>query len=591
MASKSGWTESTDNLANMPRVESPEELVVGSSKLFDGDNIRFVPMPTPDPKDPLNLPTWRKWSAIAALCFFGSLALSAEFIVGALVPVFVLEYSGIDPHILSQIDIGALNKPGEVNLDPIKILAGLGGPPLYQVALLASVPLLVNGLSSYLLVPLSIAIGRRPVLLLSGFLAWTGGLWAGFSQGLGSHLAARCFQGFGAGAVEALIPLIIQDMMFIHQRNQAISSVGASQGLLVVSLGIASPLIVSRLTWRFIYWITSGVGVLAWIGLILLVPETRWIRSDDELAGKEVYPLRPGETRPRIDEVTYRPRSNWDEFGIMNYGYEWKEARKSTIDMFKTTLFPNIIWVIIINSILVSLQGALSQVASSLLIAAGWKFETLGFIVIPILVASPFIWFFGGYVADWISNFIAKRNGGQREPEAHLISLIFPILASIVGPILFGYAGEHIRELPSIVVLVSIFLVGFGLLTANTIFAVYLVESYPRYAGPVLVNVSSARLIVGFIMSFNVTTWIEELGFFKNFGIYSAALAGVSMLLPVMYKYGKPMRAWTAGRLEPSIKPAKAVEDDEQYWNNNERPGQWQDEKMGNPVIVMGRPI
>ncbi|KAK1965076.1 major facilitator superfamily transporter [Colletotrichum sublineola] len=590
MASKSGWTESTDNFANVPKVESPEELVVGSSKLFDGNNIRFVPTPTPDPKDPLNLPTWRKWTAIGALCFFGSLALAAEFIVGALVPVFVLEYSGINPHILSQIDIGALNKPGEVNLDPIKILAGLGGPPLYQVALLASVPLLVNGLSSYLLVPLSIAIGRRPVLLLSGFLAWTGGLWAGFSQGLGSHLAARCFQGFGAGAVEALIPLIIQDMMFIHQRNKAIASVGASQGLLVVSLGIVSPIIVSRLTWRFIYWITSGVGVLAWIGLILLVPETRWLRSDDELAGKEVYPVRPGETRPRIDEVTYRPRSNWDEFGIMNYGYEWKEAKQSTIDMFKTTLFPNIIWVIIINSILVSLQGALSQVASSLLIASGWKFETLGFIVIPVVIASPFVWFFGGYVADWISNWLAKRNNGQREPEAHLISLIFPILASIIGPILFGYAGEHIQELPAIVVLVSIFLVGFGLLTANTIFAVYLVESYPKYAGPVLVNVSSARLIVGFIMSFNVTTWIEQLGFFKNFGIYSAALAGVSMLLPIMYKYGKPMRAWTAGRLEPSVKPAKVLEDDEQYWNKNERPDQWQDEKM-DATVSMGRPI
>lgn len=153
-------------------------------------------------------------------------------------PVFVLEYSGIDPHILTQIDISALNKPGEITLDPIKILAGLGGPPLWQVSLLASVPLLVNGLSSYLLVPLSIAIGRRPVLLLSGFLAWTGGLWASFSQGLPSHLAARCFQGFGAGAVEALIPLIIQDMMFIHQRNKAIASVGASQGFLIVSLGI-----------------------------------------------------------------------------------------------------------------------------------------------------------------------------------------------------------------------------------------------------------------------------------------------------------------------------------------------------------------
>ncbi|WYZ39290.1 hypothetical protein EsH8_III_001204 [Colletotrichum jinshuiense] len=590
MASKSGWTESTEDLANVQRVDSPKVMVAGSTQLFDGENIRFVPMPTPDPKDPLNLPNWRKWTSIGALCFFGSLALAAEFIVGALVPIFVLEYSGIDPHIINEIDISKLGPPGEVNLDPLKALGGLGGPPLYQVALLASVPLLVNGLSSYLLVPLSIAIGRRPVLLLSGFLAWTGGLWASFSRSLGSHLAARCFQGFGAGAVEALIPLIIQDMMFIHQRNMAISSVGASQGLLIVSLGIVSPIIVARLSWRYIYWITSGVGVIAWIGLILLVPETRWIRSDEELAGKEVYPLRPGENRPRIDETTFRPRSNWDEFGIFNYGYEWKEAKQSVIDMFKTFLFPNIIWVIIINSILVSMQGAAGQVGSSILIAAGWKFETLGFVVIPVVIASPFVWFFGGYVADKISNYVAKRNNGQREPEAHLLSLIFPLIASVIGPILFGYAAENIRSLPSIVVLVSIFFIGFGLLTANTIFAVYLVESYPRFAGPVLVNVSSSRLIIGFIMSFNVTTWIEDLGFLKNFGIYSAALAGVSMLLPVMYIYGKPIRAWTAGYLEPStpILPAKTLDDDDQYWNNDKP--EWQDEKMGAPIGI-ARPM
>jgi MFS family permease len=153
--------------------------------------------------------------------------------------VFVLEYSGIDPKILAQIDISALLPPGQVNVNPVGLLAGLGGPPVYQVALLSSLPLLVNGIASYILVPLSIAIGRRPVLLLSGVMAWTGGFWAGFSNSLGSHLAARCFQGLGAGAVEALIPLIIQDMMFINQRNKAFASVVASQGFIIVALGIA----------------------------------------------------------------------------------------------------------------------------------------------------------------------------------------------------------------------------------------------------------------------------------------------------------------------------------------------------------------
>ena len=146
-----------------------------------------------------------------------------------LIPVFALEYAGVDPKILSQVDLSAISAPGVVNLNPLSVLSGLGGPPLWKISLLASLPLLTNGISSYFLVPLSISIGRRPVLLACGVMAWSGGFWAGFSRSLESHIAARCVQAVGAGAVEALIPLIIQDIVFIHQRNTAMSSVWSAQ--------------------------------------------------------------------------------------------------------------------------------------------------------------------------------------------------------------------------------------------------------------------------------------------------------------------------------------------------------------------------
>lgn len=266
-----------------------------------------------------------------------------------------------------------------------------------------------------------------------------------------------------------------------------------------------SPIIVARLSWRFIYYITSGAGIFAWIALIFLVPETRWIRSADELgtflflfdlslsldtradpddtAGKEVYLLRPGETRPRLDPITYGPRTYGTEFGVLTFGLEPRAALRSVWETLKTTVFPNVLWVIAINSLLVSIQGAAGQVGSSVLIAAGWDFEKLGLAVLPIVVASPFVMVFGGYVADLISNMHAKRNGGRREPEAHLLSLIFPMSAGIAGSFLFGYVGENVRTLPSIVLLVAVFLIGFGFLTANAIFSVYLVESYPQFAG------------------------------------------------------------------------------------------------------------
>lgn len=267
------------------RGNGAEAQVVGSTQLFKDGKLQCIPMPTPDPKDPLNLPEWRKWAAIITLSLFGALALSAETIVGALVPIFVLEYAGIDPKILGKIDLSTLNlsSVGGKPADPIQLLNSLGGPPISKVDLISTLPILVNGIASYILVPLSIGVGRRPVILFSGVMAWAGGLWAGFSTSLNSHIAARVFQGFGAGAVEALIPLILQDMLFINQRNKAFSLISAGQGLFVVSIGLTSPLIIINLSWRWLYYITAGAGIIVWIAMIFFVPETRWERSQDEL--------------------------------------------------------------------------------------------------------------------------------------------------------------------------------------------------------------------------------------------------------------------------------------------------------------------
>lgn len=274
-----------DAMARVEGGRSGANEVVGTTQLYVDGQMRCVPMPTADPKDPLNLPEWRKWSAIVTLSLFGALALSAEAIVGALVPIFVLEYAGIDPKILGSIDLSALSitSPSGKPADPLQLLSSLGGPPISKVNLISTLPILVNGVASYILVPLSMAIGRRPVILLAGVMAWAGGLWAGFSTSLDSHIAARVFQGFGAGAVEALIPLILQDMLFINQRNTAFSLVSAGQGLFIVAIGLTSPIIVVKLSWRYIYYITAITGIVVWIAMIFLVPETRWVRSRDEL--------------------------------------------------------------------------------------------------------------------------------------------------------------------------------------------------------------------------------------------------------------------------------------------------------------------
>ncbi len=215
----------------------------------------------------------------------GSLALSAEIIIGSLIPVFLLFYSGVDVRILNTADFKTISGGSASGVNPFAIIPpGVMPADIGKISTLATIPLLTNGIASYFLVPLSIAVGRRPILLIAGTCAWAGGLWAGLSTSLDEHLIARAIQGLGAGAVEALIPLIIQDMVFIHQRNKAMSTIVSTQGIIITALGIVAPYIASNYDWRWLYYITAGLGFVAWLLILFFVPETRWMRSKEELS-------------------------------------------------------------------------------------------------------------------------------------------------------------------------------------------------------------------------------------------------------------------------------------------------------------------
>jgi predicted MFS family arabinose efflux permease len=54
--------------------------------------------------------------------------------------------------------------------------------------------------------------------------------------------------------------------------------------LIIVGIGIGSPVIVVTLGWRYVYYITSALAIAAWFGILILIPETRWIRTAEELS-------------------------------------------------------------------------------------------------------------------------------------------------------------------------------------------------------------------------------------------------------------------------------------------------------------------
>ncbi|KAG5979940.1 hypothetical protein E4U55_004564 [Claviceps digitariae] len=515
---------------NMPAEHSAEK------HLFENGMVNLIPMPTADPKDPLNLPDWRKLIAIFSVCLFGSMAAAAELILGAMLPVFSFEYAGIDPKVLVKIHL-----PSGIN--GLTALAAFPGPPIWKIYLLGSLPILMIGVANFFLVPLSIAVGRRTVLLATGIIALAGCLSSGFTHSLEAHLACRVIQALGAGTVESLIPFIIQDIVFYHQRNAAISVVFATQGLIVVALGLSAPYIIGHASWRVIYFVTAGAGFLFWIIMFFVLPETKFDRSDDEMNGIPATPLRPGQTRPDIDYQNYPVRRWKEDLRVYQGKVDWNEGLTALWDSLRTFFYPHLFFITMLNSAVIAATLAAGYTAAPQLLTApwSWPFYHLGFCLLPVILAAGASFVVSGWGADRLANWLAKKRG-NRDPEIQALNLVLPCLVGVIGCLLFGFAGENPQKFHWIVFLIGLGMIAFSFLATNTIGIVYVLESHPHLAGPSLVNIASFRCLIAFVLSFRVSEWVADLGYLKTFFIYAGILSAFMFFIPIIYVWGPSWR-------------------------------------------------
>ncbi|GKT47341.1 putative MFS-type transporter [Colletotrichum spaethianum] len=507
--------------------------------LYRDGHLILQPAPTKDPRDPLNLPLSRKILACFCLCCFGALAAAAELILGAMLPVFALEYSGLDPKILKPLTSSGGLPSGS---DPLKILSNLpGAPPIFQIYLLASLPVLVIGLANLILVPMAISVGRRPVVLATGLLAVIGCIWSGSSQSLLSHLLARCVQAVGAGTVESLIPFILQDMIFVHQRNSWISGIFAAQGLIIIILGIAAPYIIIDMSWRYMYYITAAGAGFFLVGVYFFLPETRWVRTRAEMNTLDGVPRK--ETGQK-----HIPRTFRYNVALFHGKMEWRKGWNAFVDTLRTFFYPQIFFITMLNSVMIACAFAAGYTVAPALLTApwSWDFMLLGLCLVPVLIAAVAVAFVTGSFADWMANRIAKKRGA-RVPENQLINLIVPTIAGTVGSIMFGLAGSDQEHYSYITFLTGLGLMAFGFLGANSIGAVYVLECYPHLAGPALVNIASFRCLLAFALSFKISDWVVEMGYFNAMMIYTGLISGFAVFIPVVYYYGPAWRKrWPA---------------------------------------------
>ncbi|KIX09064.1 uncharacterized protein Z518_00142 [Rhinocladiella mackenziei CBS 650.93] len=257
----------------------PAHGIVDAAHLFQEDSSGrvtgrlLIPRPTEDPKDPLTWSLWRKHLALATICFFVFLS---NYITASITPILV--------HIIQDFEVS-----------------------LTKASYLITFNILFLGIGNLFWIPLSLKIGKRPVLLLSSAIFFASSIWAAVAQSWGSLFGARIIQGFGASSSEALGPSVVADLYFLHERGTKVgvytfmiaggSALGGTFAGLVAD---ANP------DWRWVFWMNTILTGVCFLNTVLFQAETNFQRPGEFETGEGLESSRLASIRARANPSWFK---------------------------------------------------------------------------------------------------------------------------------------------------------------------------------------------------------------------------------------------------------------------------------------------
>jgi DHA1 family bicyclomycin/chloramphenicol resistance-like MFS transporter len=121
---------------------------------------------------------------------------------------------------------------------------------------------------------ISDSFGRRPVVLwgLTAFTIASAG--CALSQSIGQLILFRAMQGLSTGAGIVVSCAVIRDMFPPSQAQKVMSQVTIFFGVAPAIAPMVGGWMLVHVSWHGIFWFLTGVGVVLWIAIYKLLPET-----------------------------------------------------------------------------------------------------------------------------------------------------------------------------------------------------------------------------------------------------------------------------------------------------------------------------
>ncbi|CAF3537270.1 hypothetical protein SNK05_010748 [Fusarium graminearum] len=501
-------------------------------------DIVLVPRPSSDPEDPLNWTYHRKLLAVS---------MAYLYVLGTGIATS-LQYS-----VLADIT-------KDTGISTANLVQGTG------------VMFLFFGWACLIWQPIALTYGRRGVYLLTMLLTIPIMTWTAYSSSAGVWFAHRVLIGIIVSPIESLCEVTVFDLFFAHNR-------GTYMGLYVAILfgsNFLAPLVAGWFNdaygWRWTMHFGAIICAVCFVIMFFFMEETMYFRgaSIESQVVEDTTHTEPMKTKMNGDEESrdvgtdsqngsqpsttppttkHSINSGWGK-------YTWFKVlpgRPSNTDMLRMVYrpvlmifhFPTVAWAGFLYGINLAWYNVLNGTASPVLSSKpyNWSAALVGCVYAGPIVGAAIACLWVGKAADWIALWLARRNGGIREPEQRLWVLLVSGIISSAGLIVWGVGAYY--QVHWVGLVFGLGMLTVGCVAGGAIAVSYNVDCFKEIAGETTVSIMLIRNTIGFGFSYAITPWWTSQGL-KNCFITAAMISlACTFTFLIMIVYGKRLRRWS----------------------------------------------
>ncbi|KAK8127835.1 MFS general substrate transporter [Apiospora sp. TS-2023a] len=518
-----------------------DDLLPGSEVVFKENGelaqgeLVLVPHPSNNSDDPLNWSATWKTIIIANQFVFVFISIMTPLAIAPMTQIFEAEFHKTLP----------------------------------QVNMLFGAAAITLGYANFLIVPAANVFGRRPVIIVCGLICILANIWQGLVTSYPSFIGARVISGIGAAANESIMPMVISDILFVHQRGRSMTFYFWAYFMGLFIGPIISGAIASQISWRWFFWVCTILQGVSWILTIVAHPETKYERSDPGSPTGSVFNMalpsdkqdgpnasdsegRTSSPARAPSTVQLRPvgRPSKEQFSLiprMRFNYSLAKVTRDIVSPIQIFSFPIILWAAFAMGFAANCLLALNLTQAQVFGPPPYLFtpDQIGFVNFAFVVGAAIALVTAGPFSDWIALRRARKNRGVLEAEFRLPALIPYVALCLVGMTVTAVGYQ--RSWPwAATVVAGYMLVGIQVVGIPAIAIAYAVDCYKTLPGEIMIAATIVKNTFGFGMIFFFNDWAATGGYLSPVLTLMAITVGICVIgLAVFIPFGKKFRHMT----------------------------------------------